>query len=119
MCPTKPSRVFYPHSRNGKNSSYQITFFCPCPYSPSKRSSTTATLLQTLDSKLVSLADHNTAKVREDAQHEEALSSVLKDVAERLREKQNASKRAAAGRKDDDGMDVDEPGGSNKNRKYV
>ena len=46
---------------------------------------------------------------------------VLKDVAERLREKQNASKRAAAsaGRKDEDGMDVDEPGGSNKNRKYV
>jgi len=47
---------------------------------------------------------------------------VLKEVAERLREKQNASKRAAAasaGRKDEDGMDVDEPGGSNKNRKYV
>ena len=52
---------------------------------------------------------------------------VLKDVADRLREKQNASKRAAAaaGRKDGrdvDGMDVDEPGGSgagNKGRKYV
>jgi len=42
---------------------------------------------------------------------------VLKDVADRLREKQNASKRAAAaaGRKDGrdvDGMEVDEPGGS-------
>ena len=86
---------------------------------PTERSSTTATLLQTLDSKLISLAEHNTVKVREDAQHEEALSSVLKEVAERLREKQNASKRAAAGRKDEDGMDVDEPGGSNKNRKYV
>ncbi|KAI0294817.1 hypothetical protein BC826DRAFT_1010679 [Russula brevipes] len=86
-------------------------------------SSTTATLLQTLDSKLVSLAEHNTTKVREGAEHEEALNSVLKEVAERLREKQNASKRAAsgaAGRKDgrdDDGMDVDEPGGSNRNRK--
>jgi hypothetical protein len=52
---------------------------------------------------------------------------VLKDVADRLREKQNASKRAAAaaGRKDGrdvDGMEVDEPGGSgagNKGRKYV
>jgi len=48
---------------------------------------------------------------------------VLKEVAERLREKQNASKRGssgAAGRKDVDGMDVDEPEGSetrNKNRK--
>jgi hypothetical protein len=86
-----------------------------------KRSSTTATLIETLDSKLVSLAEHNTVKAREDTQHEEALNVVLKDVAERLREKQNASKRAAAsaGRKDEDGMDVDEPGGSNKNRKYV
>ena len=86
------------------------------------RSSTTATLIQTLDSKLVSLAEHNTVKVREDTQHEEALNVVLKEVAERLREKQNASKRAAAsaGRsKDEDGMDIDEPGGSNKNRKYV
>jgi len=85
------------------------------------RSSTTATLIQTLDSKLVSLAEHNTVKAREDTQHEEALNVVLKDVAERLREKQNASKRAAAsaGRKDEDGMDVDKPGGSNKNRKYV
>ncbi|KAI0286654.1 hypothetical protein BGY98DRAFT_1110226 [Russula aff. rugulosa BPL654] len=83
-------------------------------------SSTTATLIQTLDSKLVSLAEHNTVKVREDTQHEEALNVVLKEVAERLREKQNASKRAAAnaGRsKDEDGMDIDEPGGSNKNRK--
>ncbi|KAH9964581.1 hypothetical protein BC827DRAFT_943590 [Russula dissimulans] len=85
-------------------------------------SSTTATLLQTLDTKLVSLAEHNAAKVREDIEHEEALNVVLKDVAERLREKQNASKRAAsgAGRKDGDGMDVDEPEGSearNKNRK--
>ncbi|KAH9994438.1 hypothetical protein BJV77DRAFT_994701 [Russula vinacea] len=80
-------------------------------------SSTTETLLQTLDSKLVSLSDHNTTKAFENAQHEEALNSVLKEVAERLREKQNASKRAAAGRKDEDGMDVDEPGGSNKNRK--
>jgi hypothetical protein len=52
---------------------------------------------------------------------------VLKDVADRLREKQNASKRAAAaaGRKDGrdvDGMDVDEPGGAdarNKGRKCV
>ena len=46
---------------------------------------------------------------------------VLKEVAERLREKQNASKRAAAsaGRKDEDGMDVDEPGGSKSSRKYV
>jgi len=50
---------------------------------------------------------------------------VLKEVAERLREKQNASKRTssgAAGRKDADGMDVDEPEGSearNKNRKCV
>jgi len=86
-----------------------------------KRSSTTATLIQTLDSKLVSLAEHNTVKARDDTQHEEALNVVLKEVAERLREKQNASKRAAAsaGRKDEDGMDVDEPGGSNKNRKYV
>jgi hypothetical protein len=64
-----------------------------------KRSSTTATLLQTLDSKLVSLAEHSTSKALEDTQHEEALNSVLKEVAERLREKQNASKRAgAAGR---------------------
>jgi COP9 signalosome complex subunit 7 len=85
-----------------------------------KRSSTTATLLQTLDSKLVSLAEHSTSKALEDTQHEEALNSVLKEVAERLREKQNASKRAgAAGRKDEDGMDIDEPGGSNKNKKYV
>lgn len=46
---------------------------------------------------------------------------VLKDVAERLREKQNASKRAAAsaGRKDEDGMDVDEPGGSKSSRRYL
>lgn len=52
---------------------------------------------------------------------------VLKDVADRLREKQNASKRAAAaaGRKDGrdvDGMEVDEPGGSGAGkggRKYV
>ena len=60
--------------------------------------------------------------MQEDTQHEEALNVVLKEVAERLREKQNASKRAAAsaGRsKDEDGMDVDEPGGSNRNRKYV
>jgi hypothetical protein len=62
--------------------------------------------------------------VREDAEHEEALNSVLKEVAERLREKQNAKRAAsgAAGRKDgrdEDGMDVDEPGGSNRNRKYV
>jgi hypothetical protein len=68
----------------------------------------------------VSLAEHNTVKAREDTQHEEALNVVLKEVAERLREKQNASKRAAAsaGRKDEDGMDVDEPGGS-KSRRYV
>jgi hypothetical protein len=46
---------------------------------------------------------------------------VLKEVAERLREKQNASKRAAAsaGRKDEDGMDVDEPGGSKTSRRYL
>ncbi|KAI0005357.1 hypothetical protein BJV74DRAFT_970558 [Russula compacta] len=82
-------------------------------------STTTATLLKTLDSKLVSLAEHSAAKTREDADHEEALNSALKEVAERLREKQNANKRGA-GRKDEDGMDVDEPGGSdarNKNRK--
>ena len=63
-------------------------------------------LIQTLDSKLVSLAEHNTIKVQEDTQHEEALNVVLKEVAERLREKQNASKHAGAnaGRKDEDGM---------------
>ena len=52
---------------------------------------------------------------------------VLKDVADRLREKQNASKRAAAAAarkdgRDADGMDVDESGGTdarNKGRKYV
>jgi len=88
-------------------------------------SSTTSTLIQTLDSRLVSLAEHNATKAREDAVHQEALNAVLKDVADRLREKQNASKRAAAaaGRKDGrdaDGMDVDEPGGGdgrNKGRK--
>ncbi|KAI9509862.1 hypothetical protein F5148DRAFT_1184195 [Russula earlei] len=79
-------------------------------------SSTTATLLQTLDSKLVSLAERNAARAREEAEHEEALNV-------RLREKQDASKRAATaagGRKDGDAMDVDEPEGSdakNKNRK--
>jgi hypothetical protein len=103
---------------------YILTAFLIHPYPvapPSYRSSTTATLIQTLDSKLVSLAEHNAVKAREDTQHEEALNVVLKEVAERVREKQNASKRAAAsaGRKDEDGMDVDEPGGSNKNRKYV
>ena len=77
----------------------------------------------------MSLAEHNTVKAREDAEHEEALNSTLKEVADRLREKQTASKRGAggtAGRKDlrdEDGMDVDEPAGSetarNKNRKYV
>ncbi len=82
-----------------------------------------------MDSKLVSLTEHNTVKAREGAEHEEALNSALKEVADRLREKQNASKRGAggaAGRKDlrdDDGMDVDEPAGSetarNENRKYV
>ena len=49
-----------------------------------------------LDSKLVSFAEHNTIKVQEDTQHEEALNVVLKEVAECLWEKQNASKRAAA-----------------------
>ncbi|KAI0307461.1 hypothetical protein B0F90DRAFT_1620707 [Multifurca ochricompacta] len=92
-------------------------------------SSTTATLLQALDSRLVSLAEHNATKAREDAEHEETLNSALKEVADRLREKQNANKRSAggaAGRKDlrdEDWMDVDEPGGSeasrSKNRKYV
>ena len=77
----------------------------------------------------MSLAEHNTVKAREDVEHEEALNSTLKEVADRLREKQTASKRGAggaAGRKDlrdEDGMDVDEPAGSetarNKNRKYV
>lgn len=90
-------------------------------------SQTTATVLQTLDTKLVTLAERNTLKTREDAEHEEALNSTLKEVADRLREKQNASKRGAsgnAGRKDlrdEDSMDVDEPAGSesarNKNRK--
>ncbi|KAH9962928.1 hypothetical protein BC827DRAFT_1266733 [Russula dissimulans] len=78
-------------------------------------SSTTATLLQTLDTKLVSLAEHNAAKACEDTEHKEALNVVLKEVAERLREKQNAIKRAAsgaAGRKDGDRMDVDEPEGA-------
>jgi len=99
---------------------HRVSYY-PYPVAPSYRSSTTATLIQTLDSKLVSLAEHNAVKAREDTQHEEALNVVLKEVAERVREKQNASKRAAAsaGRKDEDGMDVDEPGGSNKNRKYV
>ena len=94
---------------------------------PFQRSSTTSTLIQTLDAKLVSLSEHNAAKAREETEHQEALNVVLKDVADRLREKQNASKRAAAaaGRKDGrdvDGMDVDEPGGSgagNKGRKYM
>ncbi|KAH9005881.1 hypothetical protein EDB86DRAFT_2876897 [Lactarius hatsudake] len=90
-------------------------------------SKTTATVLETLDAKLVTLAEHNTVKVREHAEHEEALNSALKEVADRLREKQNTSKRGvggASGRKDlrdEDGMDVDEPAGSetgrNKNRK--
>jgi len=93
-----------------------------------KRSSTTATLLQTLDAKLVSLAEHNAARAREEAEHQEALNVVLKDVVDRQREKQNASKRAAAAAaarkegRDPDGMDVDEPGGTdarNKGRKYV
>lgn len=67
--------------------------------------------------------------MREDTEHEEALNSALKEVADRLREKQTANKRSAggaAGRKDlrdEDNMDVDEPAGSetarNKNRKYV
>jgi COP9 signalosome complex subunit 7 len=92
------------------------------------RSSTTATLLQTLDAKLVSLAEHNAAKAREEAEHQDALNVVLKDVADRLREKQNATKRAAAAAarkdgRDADGMDVDEPGGtdarSKGSRKYV
>jgi len=90
------------------------------------RSSTTATLLQTLDAKLVSLAEHNAARAHEEAEHQDVLNVVLKDVADRLREKQNASKRAAAARKDGrdaDGMDVDEPGGtdarSKGSRKYV
>ncbi|KAH9043858.1 hypothetical protein EDB85DRAFT_1855193 [Lactarius pseudohatsudake] len=90
-------------------------------------SNTTATVLETLDAKLVTLAEHNTVKVRENAEHEEVLNSALKEVADRLREKQNTSKRGvggASGRKDlrdEDGMDVDEPAGSetgrNKNRK--
>ncbi|KAH9075691.1 hypothetical protein EDB83DRAFT_2351834 [Lactarius deliciosus] len=90
-------------------------------------SKTTATVLETLDAKLVTLAEHNTVKVREHAEHEEALNSALKEVADRLREKQSTSKRGvggASGRKDlrdEDGMDVDEPAGSetgrNKNRK--
>ena len=93
-----------------------------------KRSQTTATVLQTMDAKLVSLTEHNTTKAREQFEHEEALNSTLKEVAERLREKQNASKRGAGGAsgrkelRDDDGMDVDEPAGSEtraKNRKYV
>jgi len=80
-------------------------------------SSTTSTLIQTLDAKLVSLSEHNAGKAREETEHQEVLNVVLKDVADRLREKQNASKRAAAaaGRKDGrdvDGMEVDEPGGS-------
>jgi len=80
-------------------------------------SSTTATLLQTLDAKLVSLSEHNASKAREETEHQEALNVVLKDVADRLREKQNASKRAAAAAtrkdgRDADGMDIDEPGGT-------
>ena len=77
----------------------------------------------------MTLAERNTLNAREDTEHEEALNSTLKEVADRLREKQNASKRGAsgnAGRKDlrdEDSMDVDEPAGSesarNKNRKYV
>jgi effector-binding domain-containing protein len=86
----------------------------------SKRSIKTASVLETVDSKLVALAEHNVARTREDAEHEEALNVVLKEVAERVREKQNANKRsagAAGGRKDmrdEDGMDVDESGGKNK-----
>ncbi|KAF8272397.1 hypothetical protein EI94DRAFT_1718535 [Lactarius quietus] len=90
-------------------------------------SHTTATVLQTLDSKLVTLAEHNIVKTREDTEHEEALNSTLKEVADRLREKQIASKRGAGGAsgrkdlRDEDDMDVDEPAGSetarNKNRK--
>jgi hypothetical protein len=82
-----------------------------------------------MDAKLVSLAEHNTVRAREDAEHEEALNLTLKEVADRVREKQNASKRGAGGAsgrkdlRDEDGMDVDEPPGSetarNKNRKYV
>lgn len=76
----------------------------------------------------MSLAEHNTVKARETAEHEEALNSALKEVADRLREKQTANKRGtggASGRKDlrDDDMDVDEPLGSentrNKSKKYV
>ena len=77
----------------------------------------------------MTLAERNTLNVREDTEHEEALNSTLKEVADRLLEKQIASKRGAsgnAGRKDlrdEDSMDVDEPAGSesarNKNRKYV
>jgi hypothetical protein len=68
----------------------------------------------------VSLAEHNAARAREDAEHEEVLNVALKEVAERVREKQNANKRGAGagGRRDEDGMDVDEPGGSgSKNKK--
>jgi hypothetical protein len=88
------------------------------------RSSKTATVLETLDSKLVALAQHNATKAREDAEHEEALNVVLKEVAERVREKQNANKRSAGGPggrkdiRDEDGMDLDEPGASGgKNKK--
>ncbi|KAI0252734.1 hypothetical protein BJV78DRAFT_1124302 [Lactifluus subvellereus] len=60
-------------------------------------SSKTATVLQALDSKLVSLAERNAARAREDAEHEEVLSVALKEVAERVKEKQNANKRGAVG----------------------
>ena len=63
-------------------------------------------LIQMLDSKLVSLAEHSTIKVQKDTQGEEVLNMVLKEVAEHLQEKQNASKCAVVnvGQKDKDGM---------------
>ncbi|KAI0271662.1 hypothetical protein BC834DRAFT_1039108 [Gloeopeniophorella convolvens] len=87
-------------------------------------SSTSATLLHTLDSKLASLAQHSAVKAQDDADHEKALNATLKEVTDRFREKQGTNKRGTgAGRKDlrdDDGMDVDDSGASDlksKNRK--
>ena len=69
--------------------------------------------IQTLRAKLVSLSEYNAAKTRGETEHQEALNVVLKDVADHLRENQDATKRAATaeGRKDGrdvDGMEVDE-----------
>ena len=103
----------------------------PPPVSLAKcsyRSSTTASVLSTLDNQLATLSAHNSSLASQGDEHERMLVSNLRDVLERQREGKPSgpSKRVVAGvtgRKEreerEEDMDIDDPTEwTKRNRKY-